>query len=103
MPPSVDLTEDQFESLRLLFSDKPRSFPSGKLFIRTVTYHLIGEVVGQIGEFVELSDATCVFDSGSLSGALENGTLTTYEYVGRVFVNRHSITDMFPWSHQLKR
>jgi hypothetical protein len=105
--PSIELTDDQLESLRSVFSEdpptgKPRSFPDGKLFIRTVTFHLIGRVVGQIGEFIELADATCVFDSGSLSGALTTGKLATAEAVGRCYVNRNSITDMFPWKHDLK-
>lgn len=77
--------------------------PGDKLFIRTVTYHLVGRVVGQIGEFIELADASCVFDSGSLKTAIANGSLTTTEFVGKMFVNRNSITDMFPWKHELPK
>lgn len=80
----------------------PRAFPGGKLFIRTVTYHAVGQVVGQIGEFIELANASCVFNSGSLTDAVTKGTLTESEFIGKMFVNRNSITDMFPWKHDLK-
>lgn len=84
-------------------SGDPRSFPGGKLFIRTVTYHAVGQVVGQIGEFIELANASCVFNSGSLSEAATKGTLQESEFVGKMFINRNSITDMFPWRHELPK
>ena len=107
--PNIEITQEQYDSIvneigaPQALTTTPRSFPGGKLFIRTVTYHAVGRVVGQIGEFIEIADASCVFDSGNLSSAAKNGTLTSSEFVGKMFINRNSITDMFPWIHDLPK
>lgn len=76
--------------------------PGSKLFIRTVTYHLVGEVVGTTESgFVELTDAAWVADSGRFMQALEKGALNEVEPVGTAWVNTASITDVFPWKHAL--
>jgi hypothetical protein len=77
-----------------------------KLFIRTVTYHLTGEVTGFIGDpgqaqFLVLSDAAWIADSGRFHQAISQGTLSEVEPVGDAFVNVASITDIFPWNHEL--
>ena len=74
-----------------------------KLFIRTVTYHLVGEVKAVNGTLIELSEASWVADSGRFSVAIKDGTLSEVEYVGRAFVNAASITDCFPWKHALPK
>lgn len=76
--------------------------PGNKLFIRTVTYHLVGEVVA-LGDdgFVELKDAAWVADSGRFTQALEKGTLNEVEPVGVAWVNTAAVTDAFPWKHAL--
>lgn len=76
--------------------------PGQRLFIRTVTYHLVGEVVA-LGEdgFVELKDAAWVADSGRFAQAIATGTLNEVEPVGRAWVNTASITDVFPWAHDV--
>ena len=70
-------------------------------FFRTVTYHLVGEVVRQEGSFVELKDASWVADSGRFMNAIKKGTLDEVEPVGAAFVNMDSVTDYFPWVHPL--
>jgi hypothetical protein len=108
--PNLEISQETYDQLLSEMTvpnieqlTNPRRFPGGKLFIRTVTYHAVGQVVGQIGEFIELSDASCVFNSGSLSSAVTKGTLQESEFVGKMFINRNSITDMFPWKHDLPK
>jgi len=76
-------------------------FVGKKLFIRTVTYHLVGQVEKIEDGFIELSTASWVADSGRFHKAIADGTLAEVEPVGTAFVNVASITDMFPWAHEL--
>lgn len=70
-------------------------------FFRTVTYHLVGKVVKQEGNFVELSNASWVADSGRFMNAIKNGILNEVEPVGVAFINMDGVTDFFPWIHTL--
>ena len=72
-----------------------------KLFIRTVTFHHVGEVAEIGGGFLQLKDASWVADSGRFGVAIETGTLSEVEYVGDAFVNVSTIVDAFPWTHDL--
>lgn len=75
----------------------------GKYFIRTVTYHLTGKVEAIQGNFLVLSDASWIADSGRFNEAIAKGTLSEVEPVGTAFVNMNSITDAFPWKHELPK
>jgi len=70
-------------------------------FFRTVTYHLIGRVVGFMGNFLILEEASWVADSGRFMNAIKDGTLDEVEPVGNAFINLESVTDFFPWNHDL--
>ena len=71
-------------------------------FFRTVTYHLIGEVVAQHGGgIIELDNASWVAYSGRFMDAIKSGTLNEVEPVGKAYLNLKSVTDFFPWSHML--
>lgn len=72
-----------------------------KLFIRTVTYHMVGEVTSVIGDLLVLKDASWVADSGRFGKALESGKLNEVELVGAAWVNVGAVADMFPWKHDL--
>lgn len=72
-----------------------------KLFIRTVTYHLVGKVKKRMGAFIQLEDASWIADSGRFSNAIKDGTLDEVEPVGIVWVNLSSVVDFFPWKHRL--
>lgn len=74
-----------------------------KLFIRTVTYHMTGEVVKRMGAFIQLKDAAWIADSGKFSTAIKEGTLDEVEYVGTMWVNLSSVVDFFPWKHSLPK
>ena len=70
-------------------------------FFRTVTYHLVGVVVRQEKDFIELSDASWIADSGRFMNAIKNGKLAEVEPVGTAYVNLSAVTDFFPWVHPL--
>ena len=76
-------------------------FVGQKLFIRTVTYHLVGKVEAVNGTLIELSSASWVASSGRFTQAIKDGSLQEVEPVGRAWVNAASITDCFPWKHTL--
>ena len=75
-----------------------------QVFIRTVTYHTIGRIVGIKGDFLVLDEATWVAESGRFTQTIEEGALNEIEPVpGLVRVNVHSIVDVFVWAHALPR
>ena len=78
-------------------------FIGQKLFIRTVTYHCTGEIVGITGSFFELKDAAWIADSGRFSQAIRDGKLDEVEPVGKMYVHIPAIVDMFPWVHDLPK
>lgn len=75
--------------------------PGQSYFIRTITYHLTGEVVGIVGQFLILRKAAWIADSGRFMQAIQDGALSEVEPVGEAIVNLASITDAFPWKHPL--
>lgn len=80
------------------------AFVKGKsYFFRTLTYHLVGRVDGQVGEFLQLGDASWVADSGRFMQAIKEGKLNEVEPVGSAILNVAAITDAFPWTHSLPR
>jgi hypothetical protein len=72
-----------------------------KLFIRTVTFHLVGEVTEVEGSWLKLKDAAWVADSGRFTQAIQIGALSEVEPVGDAWVNLNTATDVFPWRHDL--
>lgn len=78
-------------------------FIGKKVFIRTVTYHLVGEVKNRIGNLFELKEASWVADSGRFMNAIKEGFSDSAEIepVGQCYVNIEAIVDMFPWKHEL--
>jgi len=72
-----------------------------KWFFRTVTYHLVGMVTKVMGNFLVLENASWIADSGRFMDCLKKGTLNEVEPCGTAFVNLSTVTDFFPWSHNL--
>ena len=70
-------------------------------FFRTITYHLVGKVTKKVGSFLELQDASWVADSGRFMNAIKEGKLNEVEPVGKAYINLESVTDFFPWKHNL--
>lgn len=111
MAKQIEISDETYEKLKdQLFADG-ESFELAdlddlvgkKLFIRTVTYHLTGEVTRRVGNFLALKDAAWIADSGRFMGAIKDGTLDEVEPVGDALVNINSIVDMFPWRHKLPK
>ena len=73
-----------------------------KWFIRTVTYHLTGRAVALVGsQWLLLEDAAWIASSGRFMQAIKDGELDEVEPVGDAIINLNSVTDMFPWVHDL--
>ncbi len=72
------------------------------VFIRTVTYHHVGRVIGETPMFIMLEECSWVADSGRFNTALTTGELSEVEPMpGVVRVNKSSIVDVSRWSHEL--
>lgn len=71
------------------------------VFLRTVTFHHVGEVVSKKDGWLHLKNASWVADSGRFSVALETGALREVEYAGEIYVNLSALVDAFPWRHDL--
>ena len=74
-----------------------------KWFFRTVTYHLVGKAIKMMGQFLVLEDASWVADSGRFMDAIKQGKLNEVEPCGVAFVNLSTVTDFFPWKHDLPK
>jgi hypothetical protein len=72
-----------------------------KIFVRTVTYHLVGEVEKVTGNLVHLVNASWVADSGKFGQMLIQGTIGESDYVGKCAFNANAVTDLFPWVNEL--
>lgn len=71
-------------------------------FIRTITMHLVGELVGIDDKELVLKNASWIADSGRFHDALKNGTFDEIEpFVNDVIVNRNSIIDATFFNHRL--
>jgi hypothetical protein len=105
---TIEVSEEVFEKIKDQLGESVDvssldDFVGQKLFIRTVTYHLLGEVVKRAGNLLELKDASWVADSGRFMNAIKEGTLNEVEPVGKCWVNSQGIIDIFPWAHPLPK
>jgi hypothetical protein len=98
---TYELIKNQLEETEKFDVSKMDDFVGKKVFIRTVTYHLVGKVEKILANFFVLSDASWIADSGRFMEAIKEGKLNEVEPVGDAFVNINAITDMFPWKHKL--
>ena len=104
----IEVSEETYEKIKDQLAGEDTidissydDFVGEKFFIRTVTYHLVGEVTKRIGQYLQLKEASFIGDSGRFSDAIKKGTLSEVEPVGIAFVNLNAITDFFPWKHKL--
>lgn len=111
MSRTIEISDETFEKIKsqlgedeLSEIDELDDFVGKKLFIRTVTYHLVGKVIKRIGNFIELKDASWIADSGRFMDALKDGELDEVEPCKtQTWVNLNSVTDMFLWKHELPK
>jgi hypothetical protein len=75
-------------------------------YIRTVTFHYTGTIVGINDKEILLSNAAWIADSGRWTQAIGQGFLDEVEpYPDDVIiiVNRQALCDASPWKHKLPR
>jgi predicted CopG family antitoxin len=108
MARTIEISDETFEKLKTqLGEDCYKDITSlsdmvgEKFYFRTVTYHLTGRVKKVIGSILELENAAWIADSGRFMNAIKEGKLNEVEPVGRAYINIQSVTDFFPWKHEL--
>ena len=108
MCPTIEISEETLEKIKDQLGEDIElniqdlsDLVGKKFFIRTVTYHLVGKVEKVFGDFIELSTASWVADSGRFMQAIKDGDLDEVEPTGTAFVNVKSIVDFYPWKHPL--
>jgi len=76
------------------------------VFIRTVTHHYTGRVLGLSDNFITLVDVAWIADDGRFNEAIAKGTLGEVEPYPDgmdVDIGIGSIIDICPWNHKLPR
>jgi hypothetical protein len=108
MSKTITVSDETYESIKGQLTQEEKvdvsnldDFIGKKLFIRTVTYFMVGKVVKRVGNMFEMENASWVADTGRFMNAIKDGTLSEVEPVGQTWVNFHSVVDMFPWTHDL--
>jgi len=72
--------------------------------IRTVTQYSVGRLKSFHRNFLVLSDASWVADTGQFHECLKTGSLEHYQsFVDDVIVNADSIVDATIWRHELPK
>ena len=101
-----DLTIGEAKILASMFSENSNNKCNetltkvgDKVFIRTLTFHYIGEVVADNGTFITLKDTSWVADSGRFSTAIEKGELNEVEPIGNAKLLYSNIIDCIEWNH----
>ena len=74
-----------------------------KVFFRTVTYHILGEVESIIGNVIKLKTASWIADSGRFADFIKDGIsdVVEVEPLGSWFVNFNAVVDFGIWKHKL--
>ena len=107
----IEISDDTYEKIKdQLKEDETVDLSSlddlvGKsFFFRTVTYHIVGRVDKIFaGKFAQLSSASWVADSGPFTNAIMDGSLAEVEPVGQSVINLDTVTDFYPWIHDLPK
>ena len=103
---TYELIKDQFSEEEQVEVDSLEDFVGKKVFIRTVTYHCLGEVVKKIGNFFELKNASWVADTGRFMQFVKKAEISSQaeiEPVGAMWVNTSAIVDIFNWKGSLPK
>lgn len=107
--PTIEVSEDTLEKIKEQLGtdfepieiNSYDDFIGKKIFVRTVTYHILGKVDKIIGNLIFLKNASWVADSGRFMEFIENGEPDEVEPVGDWFINKSSIVDGCLWTHKL--
>jgi len=107
--PNIEVSEETLQKIKEQFTGEFEKLNiqdlsdlvGKKFFFRTVTYHLVGKVEKIVGDFLELSTASWIADSGRFMGAIKDGELDEVEPTGTAFINIKTVIDFYPWKHKL--
>ena len=104
------MTIGDFKELTKMFNQEQQSDNNppvkiGQAYLfRTVTHIDLGVVVDVKGQYVTLTDASWIADTGRFHDALKTGELNEIEpYTTVVIVNVASCVDFTPWDHDLPK
>lgn len=110
MARTIEISDETFEKIKeqigyeeIFDIDSYEQLIGRKIFIRTVTYHLLGKVRKIVGKLVFLSDASWVADSGRFMQFIKDGKLNEVEPVGDWFFNIETVVDGCEWKHELPK
>ena len=107
----IEVSDQTFEKIRDQLREDEKieinsyeDFIGKKIFVRTVTYHLVGKVEKIVGNLMFLTGASWISDDGRFNEWIKNGDggdETEIEPIGDWFVNINSIVDGGFWKHKL--
>lgn len=81
---------------------QPTGYLRTNVIIRTVTHYFTGHLIEEGPNWLILTDAAWVADTGRWADALEKGTLNEVEpYPDGVRVNTSSVIDISEWNRSL--
>lgn len=110
MKRTIEVSEETYQKIKDQLSyddifdiDSYEQLVGKKIFVRTVTYHLVGKVKKIVGSLVFLSEASWVADSGRFMQAIKEGKLNEVEPLGDWFFNLATVVDGCEWRHDLPR
>jgi len=101
-----EMTIGEFKNLQSAFgSRKQKYFPykvGDKVFIRSVTLYYIGKIEKIEGDWVTLSNASWIADTGRFFDFLKDGECNEYEsFQNNVSIHIGSMIDITEWKHDL--
>lgn len=107
---NISISDETYEKIKdQLLEDEGKEIHSfsdmvgGKYFFRTVTYHVLGRVKKQIGQFLELEEASWIPETPRFMNFLKNGELDEVEPTGKHYVNMETVVDFFEWKYKLPK
>ena len=110
MKRTIEVSEETYQKIKgqvgceeIFDIDSYEQLIGKKIFVRTVTYHLVGMVRKIVGSLVFLTDASWIADSGRFSQFIKKGELNEVEPVGDWFFNLSTVVDGCEWKHDLPK
>lgn len=110
MSKTIEISDETFERIKdQLLAEEVQSLSDldeligKKLYLRSVTYHMLGEVIGRNGMILQLKNASWIADSGRFMQCIKKGELKEVEPVGDCWVNLNTVTDFYVWVHKLPK
>lgn len=106
--PTLEVSEETYELIKDQLKEEEQTpfesyydFIGRKIFVRTVTFHLLGEVTKIVGKIVFLKNASWIADSGRFNEFIKNGEASEAEFIGDYFFNLDSVVDGRLWTKKL--